>query len=611
MSSAKPRSQLSGQPDVGDQANTYDRNLLCRAWVQWQLGDWEGLTGLKSDILLEHPSRAELALLAASGHLQINDATAVRQFIRLAQDWGCSKKLLIQVLMAGVHNTLGLAFAVSGKQQRALKHFSAAVDAGIPGSDVQFIIQARIGRQLAQLDLPESTIQQFLGALPLFQSNKSGSSPHALVHSRQFIVQHLANHELGYAWAANTVNTVIFRHHGILTSGTSQFTAFYADENTLRVVQRDLTNETIETFDLPSEYNLRDAHNSISMGCDRQGYIHLSYDHHGTRLRYRRSTSSNSIQGWTEELVMTGTHEGKVTYPSFILLPNNQPLMLLYRDGQWNKGTARIKVYDEISQSWTDRPTPILSGADQRPWTSNAYWNHPAMGSDGSLHLSFVWRTDSIGAEQLINNINVCYARSMDNGLTWTTTYGRPYQLPITQVNAETVFPVSPGCNLINQTSMALDSQNRPHIVFYSNDSSGIPQYQHLWFDGKNWQHQYISQQRTAFSLMGGGTLQTPISRPEIVIDRNDNAYIIYRGNLSKNRMVVLQLPAPDYRFNPDLIQAVWHEDLGYAEPVIDRTRWRQENILTLLVQHNQQPDGDRTHDLVNTPVTLIDLRFH
>ena len=312
---------------------------------------------------------------------------------------------------------------------------------------------------------------------------------------------------------------------------------------------------------------------------------------------------------------MTGTHEDKVTYPCFILPPqileqsaNNATLMLLYRYGNSQKGSAHLKNYDEDTQSWVDHPTPILSGAEQRPWTSNAYWNHPVTGTDGSLHLSFVWRTDSIGEEGRVNNINVCYALSLDNGLTWRTSHNRPYQLPITQVNAETVHPVSPGCNLINQTSMALDRHNRPHIVFYSDDPEGIPQYQHLWFDGKVWHHQFISKRTEAFSLMGKGTLQIPISRPEIVVDHADNVYVIYRGDLTKNRMAVSRLFAPDYGYTPEHTCIVWDEDLGYAEPIIDRSRWQQDNVLTMLLQHNWQSDGDHTHDALRAPVTLIDL---
>jgi hypothetical protein len=498
-----------------------------------------------------------------------------------------------------------------------LKHFEVAISTGMPGAEVRLLIQARTCQQLAQLGLATpANLQRALAARagsPLQQRLNNTSQRHRL----PFEVQQLAVHHLGDAWAANTVNTVIFRHHAILTSGQWQFTAFYADEHTLRLVQRNLSIDAIETFDIPGGYNLRDAHNSISLGIDRAGFLHISYDHHGTRLRYRRSSAPHSIHGWTNEQPMTGAHEGNVTYPSFILPHLSQedsttaaPLMLLYRDGNAKKGSARLKTYDEVSKNWSDRPTPILSGAEQKPWTSNAYWNHPVTGTDGSLHLSFVWRTDSIGGEELINNINVCYARSMDNGVTWHTSHNRPYQLPITQVNAETVHPVSPGSNLINQTSMALDSQNRPHVVFYSDDSDGIPQYQHLWFDGEAWHHQFISQRTSAFSLMGGGTLQIPFSRPEIAVDKSDNVFVIYRGDLTDDRMTITRLSAPDYVFFPEKTRIAWDEDLEYAEPVIDRSRWENENILTMLLQQNRQPDGDRTHDHFYTTVTLLDLRL-
>ncbi len=599
--------ELDDTHDTNTHVVPYDENLFERARTQWQFGDWESLAKLDRNTLQHHPDRAKLALLAAAGHLQTNNTGAAKKFTRLAQDWGCSKKLVSQILIAGVHNSLGRAAATAGQQPRALKHFESAIAIGTPGSEVRLITQARVGEQLAQLGLLGGTLQL---ATAQYSSAVPRASAVTLMRRRTLSVNVIAKHNLGDAWAANTVNTIIFRHHGILTSKNNQYTAFYVNEQTLRLVQRDLTTEDIKTHDIPGNYNLRDAHNSISLGIDRAGHLHISYDHHATQLRYRRTTVPRSIDAWTDELPMTGAHEERVTYPTFILPHHGQPLTLLYRDGDHNKGTARLKTYDETSQVWADHPAPILSGAEQKPWTSNAYWNHPATGADGSLHLSFVWRTDTLGEEERINNINVGYACSPDNGLTWFTSKHRPYKLPITQVNAETVFPVSPGSNLINQSGMALDSRNHPHIVFYSDDPNGIPQYQHLWFDGKVWHHQFISDRKQPFSLQGGGTLQIPISRPEIVIDRQDNVYTIYRGDLSHNRMAATLLPGPDYRYHESNTKILGEEDLGYAEPVIDRSRWQRDNILTLLLQHNQQPDKDIGHELLARPITLLDIHF-
>ncbi len=81
----------------------YDEYLLDRARTQWQFGDWESLMGIEHDAIENHPDRAKLAILVAAGHMQQGDIQVAHQFVRLAQDWGCSKKLVSQILISGVH----------------------------------------------------------------------------------------------------------------------------------------------------------------------------------------------------------------------------------------------------------------------------------------------------------------------------------------------------------------------------------------------------------------------------------------------------------------------------------------------------------------------------
>jgi BNR repeat-containing family member len=413
--------------------------------------------------------------------------------------------------------------------------------------------------------------------------------------------------KLGNAWSANTINAVIFRHHAILTVGHLQFLAFYRNLHKIRVFQRDLNTEQIVVCDIEGAYNLQDAHNCISLGVDRQGFLHISYDHHGSKLRYRRSKHPLDIHEWSDELPMSGKYEDKVTYPAFLIQPNGKPMLLLYRDGIWNRGTARLKEYSEETCTWTDRAVAILSGADHWPWTSNAYWNHPTISSDGTIHLSFVWRTDFVDQEKRINNSNIDYAQSVDSGMTWVSSRQQKLLLPITQVNSETLFAVAPGSNLINQTSMALDSKELPHIVFYSDDPDNIPQYQHLWFDGRQWQHRYITKRTIPFVLRGGGTLRLPISRPEVVIDDDDRVFVIYRGDLTDNKIVAQRLLPPLYE--PDFQDTVllWDKPVGQYEPIIDRLRWQRDKILTMYVQYCEQPDREGSAASNTSSAYLID----
>lgn len=476
-------------------------------------------------------------------------------------------------------------------------------------TDLQRQVDQTMGR-LAKLQLAHQLQARSLDSYKLPLTDKALQQQTAQPLCRLEPVQ-TASVPLGDAWSGNTINTVLFRHHGLLTWKGFQFTAFYADDTTLRFVSRRLSDNDLKTHDVKGDFNLMDAHNNISMGVDNKGFLHVCFDHHASKLRYRRSLQPLSVESWTDDLPMTGMHEDKVTYPTFILPRAGYALTLLYRDGTHNRGSARLKYYDETKQVWRDKGTPILSGVDQKPWTSNAYWNHPAIGTDGSLHLSFVWRTGLIGEDQLVNNINLGYAWSPDNGHHWYSLQGQPYQVPITPVTAETIWPTPPGSNLINQCSMALDRYNMPHIAFYGNDAEGIPQYQHLWHDGKAWHHQFVSCRRQHFQLRGGGTLQIPISRPEILVDQSNDVFLVYRGDLTGNRMVLQRLAYPDYSPDPAGIHIIAPDDLGFSEPIIDRTLWSNEQRLSILLQHNEQPDGDRDHTVSSSPVRLVDLNLH
>lgn len=587
----------------------YDQELLDRALQHWQFGEWRRLSDLTDHDLEDHPERAKLALLAAAGLIQSGQMEDSRHWLKQAQKWGCTPKLIRQIMIAGVQNSLAQAALFAGQHSRAERLMESGVQTGMPHLDPRLVAQARLSLQRKRL------AEEYPYADKIAHYKNGEKKPFCHVNPPQLDILNkarvVAEFNLGQAWAGNTVNTAIFRHHGMLTHEGLQFTAFYVDEQTLRFVCRRLTDNHISQYDLKGEYTLQDAHNSISLGVDRVGFLHACFDHHASQLRYRRSLYPLRIDGWTDDQPMTGKYEEKVTYPTFILPRSDYPLTLLYRDGTHNAGSARLKYYDESSFKWRDKPTPILSGVDQKPWTSNAYWNHPAIGSDGSLHLSFVWRTGVLGEERLVNNINIGYAWSVDNGHHWYSLQGQPYQVPITPTTAETIWPFPAGCNLINQCSMVLDRFNRPHIAFYANDAEGVPQYQHLSFDGKIWKNQILSTRTNKFQLQGAGTLQVPISRPSILIDNKDDIYVFFRGDLTNNRMAFQKLVSPDYFANPKEINIIWDEDLGYAEPLIDRVLWSDQKRLVLLLQSNSQPDGDLQEKYSQEVIRIVELELH
>jgi FkbM family methyltransferase len=163
-------SRMAEQFDSIDAAShlvPYDENLLERARTQWQFGDWHSLAKLDRDTLQHHPDRAKLVLLAAAGRLQIGQDSEARQYIRLAQVWGCSQKHISQILIAGVHNTIGRAAAIDDQLNLARLHFESAIQTGTPGADAKLLTQARTAEQLNQLGLGSSA--GYHNVIPLLQ----------------------------------------------------------------------------------------------------------------------------------------------------------------------------------------------------------------------------------------------------------------------------------------------------------------------------------------------------------------------------------------------------------------------------------------------------------
>jgi hypothetical protein len=415
---------------------------------------------------------------------------------------------------------------------------------------------------------------------------------------------------LGEAWSGNSVNTVIFKHHGIVSNNEYQYTAYYEDTSNLVVVSRKMANNRIEYFTIKGSYQIYDSHNSISLGIDRDGYIHIAYNHHRSKLQYRKSLRPQEITDWSEELTMTGVKENKVSYPTFMINELDSSLHFLYRNGGSNDGQALLKHYYAHEKKWIDAENPVLSGIDMGKRTSNPYWNHPVFDATGKLHLSYVWRSTSVrkGDLSVINNIGIDYTYSIDNGKSFYTTKGFRQLMPITMVNTERVFAVPTGSNLINQSSMAVDKNGYPHIVYYANDENDVPQYMHLWYNGKAWVNNKVSNRSEPFILSGQGTLSIPISRPEVIINSSDVVFILFRGDFTENKISATALYPPDYSLEPVNTKILWPHSVGFAEPVIDRIRWQRTNILTMLIQYNSEKGGDKKHDHAQKPIYIVDF---
>ncbi|MCF7802766.1 MAG: BNR repeat-containing protein [Candidatus Marinimicrobia bacterium] len=405
---------------------------------------------------------------------------------------------------------------------------------------------------------------------------------------------------VGDGWAKNSVNAVIFRKNSLVTHHRTQFIAYYDSAENVILGKRKVGTDEWTLRKTRYLGNAEDAHNSISMMVDGDGYLHMAWDHHNTPLRYCRSESPGSLE-MSDELAMTGKAESRVSYPEFYRLPDGD-LLFFYRDGESGRGNLVINKYDVETQEWTQIQDNLISGESER----NAYWQ-VCVGAQGAIHISWVWRE----SPDVASNHDLCYAKSTDGGVTWMRSTGKEYALPITASTAEYALKIPQQSELINQTSMTTDAAGNPYIASYWRaQGDSVPQFQLVYRRNNRWEHQNTGFRETPFSLSGAGTKQIPISRPQIVVSGKKadiKAYIIFRDAERGNRVSVAM--------NGDLTKNEWevidltHTGYGSWEPTYDTELWKSQGILSLFLQNVTQIDSEGLAKVSAQPVKVLDWR--
>lgn len=409
-------------------------------------------------------------------------------------------------------------------------------------------------------------------------------------------VQAQNSSEIGYGWAGNTVNTVVFRKNSLVTHQGFQYVSYYDSSGHVVLAKRTTGGKNWQVKQTPYKGNIRDAHNSISIMVDGDGYLHISWDHHASKLRYAKSKTPGSLE-LTEELSMTGRNEEKLTYPEFYLLKNGD-LLFLYRDGASGRGNLVLNRYSTKTKTWQRVQNNLIDGEKKR----NAYWQ-ACIDDKGTFHVSWVWRESS----DVATNHDVCYAKSTDGGKTWTTSAGKACAMPLNAANAEYIVSIPQKSELINSTSMATDEKGQPYIVSYWRDSaSSIPQYRLVYFNENKWRVQQVSDRKTPFSLSGVGTKRIPISRPQVLIN-NKKIYVVFRDAERGDKVSVTVCN--------DLKKGRWNvtdlttESVGQWEPSFDTELWRRKKIVNLFVQKTGQGDGEKVENRQPEMVRVIEWK--
>jgi hypothetical protein len=300
----------------------------------------------------------------------------------------------------------------------------------------------------------------------------------------------------------------------LLTYGDRQYIAYYNADRNMVVGQRNLDEENFSLHIMPATDRETaggtstvlgwDSHNSITMGIDKSGYIHLSGNMHVHPLTYFRSTEPGDISTLVQVWEMVGSEEKRCTYPRFLFTREGE-MIYTYRDGGSGNGNQIYNIYDTGTQTWSRLlDTPLTDGQG----LMNAYISSPQLRNDNWYHTYWVWR-DTPDCQ---TNHDLSYMKSPDLQ-RWYNAFGEAVELPATYPGSPVVVdPIPVKGGIINLAArFVLDDRNNPVFVYHKYDSSGNLQFYTAQIREGDWTYKPITDWDYRWEFKGGGSINSEV----------------------------------------------------------------------------------------------------
>lgn len=287
-----------------------------------------------------------------------------------------------------------------------------------------------------------------------------------------------------------------FGRGSLWTHNGWQYAAYWDDARQVSVARRKLAGGDWSVVSLPgyqrtatgdrgkggkASRGFGDGHEKVAMGISPDGVIHLSFDHHLSTLRYRRTiegvANEPDVHEWTAELFgpvennLGGDILDRVTYPSFT---SDGTHFVLYLRLNGGSGSADSHFFSYRDGEWivNDMPSSKLidkhwSGGDK---TVNAY-PHEMVIRNGRRYLTWSWRD----TPNKRTSHDLCFAYSDDHGKTWKNNAGETVaEIGKSYITADSpgivAVPMSAGTQFINGGSMTVDDRGGVHVVMRGED---------------------------------------------------------------------------------------------------------------------------------------------
>ncbi len=322
-------------------------------------------------------------------------------------------------------------------------------------------------------------------------------------------------------WAGHPVGFCLFTHKN------QQYIAYYNANRNMVVGQRNLDEENFQLHIMPPTFRETtsgtstllgwDSHNYVTLGLDREGFIHLSGNMHVHPITYFRSTKPNDISTLEQVFEMVGNEEKRCTYPHFMTTKEGE-LLFHYRDGGSGNGNEIYNIYSTETKKWLRMlDVPLTDGQG----LMNAYQTQPTVMADGWYHVYWVWRD----TPDCSTNHDLSYMKSPDLK-SWYNAFGEPVELPATLNNSSVIVdPIPVEGGIINLAAkLCMDEKNKPIFAYHKYDTEGNLQFYTASLKGKKWESKQITDWDYRWEFSGNGSINSEVVIKNF-IKRDDGFY--------------------------------------------------------------------------------------
>ena len=106
-------------------------------------------------------------------------------------------------------------------------------------------------------------------------------------------------------WAQNSLNATSFRQSSVTSHDGWQFIGFVDGDERVVLGKRQLGTDTWQLHVTQYTVDATDAHNSVNIGIDGNGYLHVIINGHHNPFTYAKAVNTYSTAAWCTAIIIT------------------------------------------------------------------------------------------------------------------------------------------------------------------------------------------------------------------------------------------------------------------------------------------------------------------